>query len=232
MPRETPRCSTRHRNRPAHARKMESDDDDERTIVQFSENAIVNAHYNNDNNNLAQTLTCSVYSTRWTPRMMFNAAHRIFRTNERIPGAVTGSSRTFWTVEGKGRLEDNHKNRLWVAFFYFIFIFLFQTFSIVLISLAVCSRFLPDPGPCSTCPFPMPLLSSTTSKSSMIFAGRIFRSSWTSARVTSSAGPPLWLYCCFSFWIVPSVSWQKEQIRLFVCTFLLLDIWFRTLFAF
>lgn len=196
---------------------MESDDDDdERTVVEFSEIAIVNAHYNNDNNNLAQTLTCSVYSTRWTPRMMFNAAHRIFRTNERIPGAVTGSSRTFWTVEGKGRLEDNHKNRLWVAF---LFLFFFQKFSIVLISLAVCSRFLPDPGPCSTCPFPMPLLSSTSSKSSMIFGGRIFRSSWTSARVTSSAGPPLWLYCCFSFWIVPSVSWQKEQIRLFVCTF-------------
>lgn len=43
---------------------MESDDDDERTAVEFSEIAIVNAQYNNDNNNLAQTLTCSVYSTR------------------------------------------------------------------------------------------------------------------------------------------------------------------------
>lgn len=207
-----------------------------------------------DDEAMGLALTCSVYSTRWTPRIMFRAAHMIFRTNERIPGAVTGSSRTFGTGE--------HKNRPSVGSF---LLHLLQCCSLLLapmkrnifllenlwgccrdankwmganngerdcVCLAVCSGVLPDPGPCSTCPFPMPLLSSTSSKLSMIFGGRIFRSSWTSASVTSRAGPPLWLYCCLSFWIVPSVSWHKEPIRSLSWTVFLWDLIPRIVFHF
>lgn len=54
------------------------------------------------------------------------------------------------------------------------------------------------------CPFAVPLVSSTSSRL-INCGGWILRSSWTSTRVTSRVGPPLWLYCCFSFWIVLSV---------------------------
>lgn len=63
---------------------------------------------------LIQALTCNVYSMRWTPRIMFKDAHMIFRTNERIPGAVTGSSRTFWTVQQHtpiGGVPQKHKTQ-------------------------------------------------------------------------------------------------------------------------
>ena len=57
---------------------------------------------------------------------------------------------------------------------------------------------LPDAGPCSMCPLAVPLVRSTSSRL-ISCGGWMIRSPWTSANVTSSAGPPLWLYCCFSF---------------------------------
>lgn len=71
------------------------------------------------------------------------------------------------------------------------------------------STVLPVPAPCSICPLAMPF--SSMSSKWMTWAGWILRSSWTSASVTSRAGPPLWLYCCFSFWMVLSVNWQQGQ---------------------
>lgn len=43
-------------------------------------------------------LTRNVYSIKCTPRIKFKDAHTIFRTRERMPGAVTGSNLTFCPV--------------------------------------------------------------------------------------------------------------------------------------
>lgn len=87
---------------------------------------------------------------------------------------------------------------------------------------ALCWYVLPGPGTCSIWPFAMPLSCSTSSKV-RIWGGWSFSSSWTSVNVTCRAGPPLWLYCCLSFWMVLSVTChQDKHIRInqraaFVC---------------
>lgn len=63
----------------------------------------------------------------------------------------------------------------------------------------------PEPELWSPWPFSKPLASSTSSRW-ISCGGWIINSFWTSINVTSSAGPPLLLYCCFSFWMVPSVD--------------------------